>query len=771
MVKSSRNINKIFIALIVVFLFSASVSAAVTSGSTKQYGLGSHDFESDIVGSTQYKDSDPTIYRAYRFLDNQGKHTSVTVASQESGNKYLQFKDNGAPTRRYAYDPYWQIITNKSPEYDSGYFVESFSTATYDFFVFDFALAADAYVYSYTSESAGDNATMDLTQIPADAQNAIKKPAYPEGLRLVNEICALESNGQEEYETLYNSIKLVSDGSDWYLYAEQNGTYVNTGAKLKDKILEWNHFTVVVEINRENGNVANSKQHTYLNGDLVATQLITNESQYLADFSNYGYRIEYPADVANDNGYLYSFGIDNFNINYYMRGDDGSAYSSEGFGLDDYFKDGDIDKGIYNCEDIVYDNYYVANNPVANVGGKDYYSMNAALSAVEEGTTLKLFRSLENYTPSVDRMTVQADASLKFSLSSDAVGYSIVKTTENGVDTYILTHAGAESGGSGGSGEEDEPETDNLLRDTVFDGAKYNLTTTTSFIGNFYVKIPSEDSNYEIYTGEGSGYQGITYIEGVPHYKFTSKPLINDITAQITFNINVTVDGVTKALVAEYTIDEYFAEAMAWLTEMTEPTEYQIAQMQLIMNATRYANELYKYVQESEDGYSKYTEIISNEIYSKYLTSYSDLGTAENDDSDFSEISSVVVSAGLAVHSGYSVSYAIYVKDSLVSAEDISVTYKSISGEILENTLYPNILELVDGGVKYYCFICHDIPIYEMLSVQEITVKGANGGMLTGKYTLGAYVEKHGDSEAADLVKAMYAYAKSSYQYKISTEK
>ena len=84
--------------------------------------------------------------------------------------------------------------------------------------------------------------------------------------------------------------------------------------------------------------------------------------------------------------------------------------------------------------------------------------------------------------------------------------------------------------------------------------------------------------------------------------------------------------------------------------------------------------------------------------------------------------------------------------------------------------LYPTMIEQILEGEKYYCFICRDIPIYEMLAAQTISIKDANGETLTGEYTLGAYVKKHADSDVGNLAKAMYAYAKSSYKYKISAE-
>ena len=105
----------------------------------------------------------------------------------------------------------------------------------------------------------------------------------------------------------------------------------------------------------------------------------------------------------------------------------------------------------------------------------------------------------------------------------------------------------------------EEEETDFLLRTRVFEGAKYSLSAVTNFVGNFYVKAPLEDAEYELYLGEGSGYTGLTYINGEPYYKFTSAPLVTDITAKISFNIKVITGGKEKTLSAEYTLDGYFS--------------------------------------------------------------------------------------------------------------------------------------------------------------------------------------------------------------------
>ncbi len=761
MTKFIRNIVKASLFCCIFFLLSLSVGAESDSPLIRQYGLGNLDFESDSVGTTRYTVSSSNEYSTDRFGNKQGRHTSLTVA-QMNGNKYLQFKDNGVPRLKPPYNPYWEIHTNNVLANDDGYYVDSFSTGTYDFFVVDFELAADAYLYTYTTESSDTDMTTDDTAIPNGAKIISKRPAYPEGLLIMNEISGIDSLGASSQQKRANRIKLVSEGDEWYLYAEQGGIFENTGARLKSKILEWNHFTVVVVICREDENLANSMQYTYLNGDFVAAQSIGDLTQHFVDFSNLRYGIEIPYEAANDDRLLYSFGLDSFSINYYMRSEDGSAYSSLGYGLDEYFKDGDLKKGIYNCEDAVYSNRYLSKDVVARVNGVNYHSMSEALSAVTENCTLELYRSLDNYVPTVDSLNVTIDDSLNFSLSPEADGYICQYSVSDGVKNYIIAYKVSVD-------EEEEEDSDMLLKSRVFDGAKYSLATVSNFVGNFYVKVPAEDSEYELYLGVGSGYDGLIYMDGVTYYKFSSEPLVTDITAKITFEIKVITSGATKTLTAEYTLDGYFAEAMAYLSGISEPNEYQIAQMRLIMNAVRYANELYKYVEDTETGYVKYEEILANENYCKNLISYNELDISENAESDFSEISSVVAGAGLVVSNGYRVSYALCVKEELANAGSIRVAYRSKTGEIKENT--QNSIVIKDGEDSGYCYLFFaDLPIYEMLSLQIITVRGENGEMLTGKHTLAAYIKMQENSRTAALSKAVYAYAKSSYQYKISSE-
>ena len=170
MIRLSRNIQRIAIICFALLIFSHTASAVITPDSTKPFGLGSLDFESDSVGETKYWKPVSNKYSASAFESTKGKHTALTVAAQENGNKYLQFKDNGAPTKPFGNNPYWQFYTNKAAPNESGYYVSSISADTYDFLVFDFELMADAYVYSYKTAAGEENKTTVYESIPADAE-------------------------------------------------------------------------------------------------------------------------------------------------------------------------------------------------------------------------------------------------------------------------------------------------------------------------------------------------------------------------------------------------------------------------------------------------------------------------------------------------------------------------------------------------------------------------------------------------------------------------
>lgn len=770
MKKSHKRLAVVLIFSLLCALFSLCTIAQSNPDEAEQYGYGKLDFESEAEMSADYSKSEKFEKHIVEKMGNgSGNHTSISVVDGENNN-YLQFKDRGAPTFNYNRTGYWRVRTGPGFSWDADVCFNEFSAKRFDYYVFDFDIAADEYLYTYSLDGVTDSGI----SVPDGAEIISKKPAYIDGLTFSNRIKATVLGDPEATPEFLLSFKLVSDGADWCVYAGRSGEMVDTGARLSDKTDVWNHFTLIIKSDSVNNDFSSSTQYIYLNGELIRTDTVGTASDRFSDFSCYECEIEFPANQLFDARTLYSFGLDNFRINYYMR--EGSNfetdYSSLGYGLDDYFNDGNANKGIYNCEDIAYNNSYISPSPIASVDGVSYYSMNSALEAIRKDSVVRIYRGLVGYVPTLEgSFTVVAEGGVRFALADGLDNYDLKGPSSD--NTYTVTYkdgssgSGSEGGGEvGNEGDGSEDDNPSELYGIVFADAKYNLTTTTSFIGNFYVKAPAKDAGYEIYLGEGSGYVGITDIEGTSYYAFQSEPLVASITCDIVFEIKVLTSGQEEILEAKYTLDRYFSSAMEMLSKISEPTDYHLLQMKLVMNAVRYANELYRYLDAESDGYDKYEQILENAEYSKHLTSYSEFENDDGADFDSSEISSVVTGFGMEIGKGYSATYAIYVANQSICADRISLSYKTITGETKQNTLDPDIKNHSVGDAEYCYFVCSDMPIYDMLAVQKVTVTLEDGSTAEAFFNLMTYIKYQTDSSAVSLANAMYAYAKSSYSYK-----
>jgi len=719
-------------------LASEEPSSQLTPYGTQRYSKG-YGFLSFEDGAAYNKSLSGKL-EVNKFTNNQ--HTTISLI--KSDNSYLQFKDTSTKNEKLTVNPHWELKTNSYSPNDSEYYASEFSTNSYDYYVLDFDICADEYVYTYSVDgNTVTSSTIDASQIPDGAVITSKKLAYPEGLHLCQRIGALNiKNG--EIPNSYNYIRLYSEDEDWYIHAGSSSDVSNTGVKLSKEAGEWNHITVVISVNRTEENRAFSMQYTYLNGDLIFSDTVYDTSYNITDFAPFAYRIEFPYEVTNLAENVYSFGIDNFAANFYVHtGEEGRYTSGEGvYGIDDYFLDGKTEKGLYNCEDIVYNNLYISGNEVANVDGITYNSMKNALLAVQSGSTITLKRGLDEYIPTVDKLTVIAPEEIEFAIAESVKeNYSVFATTDGGITTYDISSV-------------------TNTKSMVFKDAKYNLTTTTSFIGNFYVKAPSVDAGYTVDIGVGSGYVKTIAIDNENYYWFTGEPLVSDITAAVKFNITVKIGEATEILTAEYTIEEYFSDAMEMLTSNAVPTEYECVQIRLIMNATRYANELYKYVNDTSVGYAGYEELLSNQAYVEYLTPLDSIDTGEAVN-DFTEANSYINGASFEIGDGYSARF-VFSTDVQNPPEKITVTYKSITGEYKENVL----TGIQQSGIVYY-YQSSSVSVYDIISTQIVKVEVGDNTYVSGTYNLSAYIIEFGDTSAGELARALYAYAKASVEYKL----
>ena len=297
----------------------------------------------------------------------------------------------------------------------------------------------------------------------------------------------------------------------------------------------------------------------------------------------------------------------------------------------------------------------------------------------------------------------------------------------------------------------------------VFEGAKYNLTMTTSFLGSFYVKVPSAYDAYTVNVDSIHGYKGTATIGGVEYYVFTLGPSVSDITSDICFNISTSFAGVAVDLAATFTTDSYFAAVMEKYSGVAEPSAAEIENMRLVMNAAQYANELYKLI--NGVGYDKYETILNNEAYKAYLTDLSTMDVESESVKNIEGIDNVITSASLKIHDSYYASFVFYVTEEYVNetlgVKSVSVSYKNIAGEEVTQEL--TFKTGTSGESAYYYLEAGDMAIYDMLSTQFITVEHENGETVSGEYNLAAYAQ----SSDSRIGYAIYAYAEASYEYKV----
>lgn len=293
-----------------------------------------------------------------------------------------------------------------------------------------------------------------------------------------------------------------------------------------------------------------------------------------------------------------------------------------------------------------------------------------------------------------------------------------------------------------------------VLRD-----AKYNLTTTASFVGNLYVRSPLADAGYTIDTNKSTGYVGLTVIDGVEYLIFSGGPSTGTVTGAIEFSLSASYEGEDITVSASFTTADYFAAAMKYYSSSDAPSEADVESMTLIMNATRYANELYKYATDNGD-FPAYAGILENEDYSKYLTSVSkdSLGDAVT---DTAPLATVFKYANLEIKAGYGASYLFGVLDDY----DVSrVTRVTISyDKIGENGIERAHSELTYDPERN-AYAAPEMPIYDMTSRLTVTVSFSDGAEdVVGEYDLATYVR--GSDSAIGY--AIWAYARSAYEYKV----
>lgn len=205
----------------------------------------------------------------------------------------------------------------------------------------------------------------------------------------------------------------------------------------------WNHVTVVVKSNYNNGVYSSSSAYTYLNGDYVGSQTGLNLSGKKPDrlginFSGLNYMTA-PSVYAD-----YSVNIDNLAINTYGAGYTKSAECE--YSITDYFSGNDyLTESLNLCEDIIYNADYsypaapAEQNPIILVtkNGEEitYRSVNAAYNAISMMSPDSL-RGASIYTHSdIDADLLLPNGAFEFKIV--CLGTSSVTASEFSLSSFV----------------------------------------------------------------------------------------------------------------------------------------------------------------------------------------------------------------------------------------------------------------------------------------------------------------------------------------------
>lgn len=254
--------------------------------------------------------------------------------------------------------------------------------------------------------------------------------------------------------TLVYTVKDKATGK-WYLGT--SSTYGASGAKyveISNVPGEFTHVTYVVKTVRTASptattgySISGSRAYIFVDGECVKSNVDMGIGSY-ESWSPAWIRIA----LGTDNKKLdrYSICFDNVAINWYgyrpMKTTtvDGvktytystvdTVYVSEGYGIDDYITSGDFaTKGLWVCEDVVYDSDYVNPNGKENIAPK--------IAALDNGDVLNIKSSYANVDVPANLLgfKVVAEDGAKFSLSAASLArYDVVETVDGTTTTYVI---------------------------------------------------------------------------------------------------------------------------------------------------------------------------------------------------------------------------------------------------------------------------------------------------------------------------------------------
>ncbi len=270
-----------------------------------------------------------------------GGYGHLSSVDNGEGEKYIRYRDS-ENTANYSGNSYIGLygakynITGVDP-----------NLANYDFATVDLDICADAYLDengNITAENTGKLSYTTTTKSVLLFRNTYK-----------------DANGTRQSPWTVNIYLTYKENDGWYLKLD------GAEAKLSTTVGEWNHISLVYEINgstyTESGTVINdtsgSKIHFYLDGKFV-TSLDWGYKSYgeAVCLSEGWFRNQYnSSDTKAD----FSMGIDNYAVNYYKAGYSGELST---FDFTDQFA------RLNTLTDIVLNGEYeypAPNRPIATV--------------------------------------------------------------------------------------------------------------------------------------------------------------------------------------------------------------------------------------------------------------------------------------------------------------------------------------------------------------------------------------------------------------------
>lgn len=424
----------ILCSMVAVFTVSASTAQLIPSKSSATVAMS---FENDGANyNSSTKNATVDGFKLSWSVKNSynNDYFKSSKKNDANGNGYLNFSHLAAKTDASG-ESYWDANTGSY----SGGVATQYPASQIDYYVFSYDICADQYLYT---EDGITKITTDGKRPSGEGITDVRL-AYPSSSSFYQYIRQYSGSSWGSWK--YAGIKIKPSGNDWYAYVGATSAPGDTypSVKLPTEAGVWSNFTIIVKVDTANSKHTIS-QYVYFNGENVYAApnvySVTNE----ICFTSYRFQFD-KASITS--AQPYSIGVDNISASYYLStGEKYDVPYSSGndvYGLDDYFG-GKVDTtiDIYNCEDIAYNKNYVSPQAVASVDGILCYSLAEVEKSLKENSVVTLYRSFENFTPTVESVTVKMAENITFSLSAVAnENYAHSVSIENGIKTYTVFRA------------------------------------------------------------------------------------------------------------------------------------------------------------------------------------------------------------------------------------------------------------------------------------------------------------------------------------------